>query len=117
MAAGWKSSRITPLLGLAFLISAMTPALPSACLARRAATKSRRSWRASASARTAASGRLFSAAAISWRLVAMMVSMGVYSQSFLPPVSKTTARVLSQTQVNVPFLVKRKPNPEVARAR
>ena len=50
-------------------------------------------------------------------LVAMMVWMGVYSQSFLPPVSKTTARVLSQTQVNVPFLVKRKPNPEVARAR
>ena len=50
-------------------------------------------------------------------LVAMMVWMGVYSQSFLPPVSKTTARVLSQTQVNVPFLVKRKLNPEVARAR
>ncbi len=38
-------------------------------------------------------------------LVAMMVWMGVYSQSFLPPVGKTTARVLEQTQVNVPFRV------------
>jgi hypothetical protein len=32
--------------------------------------------------------------------------MGVYSQSFLPPVSRTTARVLEQTQVNVPFEVR-----------
>ena len=39
-------------------------------------------------------------------LIAMMVWMGVYSQSFLPPVSKTTARVLEQTQVNVPFEVR-----------
>jgi NADH-quinone oxidoreductase subunit M len=39
-------------------------------------------------------------------LIAMMVWMGVYSQSFLPPVSKTTARVLEQTQVNVPFQVR-----------
>ncbi|MBZ5623471.1 MAG: NADH-quinone oxidoreductase subunit M [Acidobacteriia bacterium] len=38
-------------------------------------------------------------------LIAMMVWMGVYSQSFLPPVSKVTARVLEQTQVNVPFRV------------
>jgi NADH-quinone oxidoreductase subunit M len=53
-------------------------------------------------------------------LVAMMVWMGVYSQSFLPPVSKATARVLEQTQVNVPFRVglpaHRGANPEVARA-
>ena len=39
-------------------------------------------------------------------LLAMMVWMGVYSQSFLPPVSRTTARVLEQTQVNVPFEVR-----------
>jgi len=38
-------------------------------------------------------------------LIVMMVWMGVYSQSFLAPVSKTTARVLDQTQVNVPFRV------------
>src|SRR5258705_505258 len=38
-------------------------------------------------------------------LVVMMVWMGVYSQSFLTPVSKATARVLEQTQVNVPFRV------------
>ena len=39
-------------------------------------------------------------------LIVMMVWMGVYSQSFLPPVSKTTALVLEQTQVNVPFRVR-----------
>ena len=50
-------------------------------------------------------------------LIAMMVWMGVYSQTFLPPVGKTTARVLSQTQVNVPFQVQLKPQTEVARAR
>ncbi len=33
-------------------------------------------------------------------LVAMMIWMGVYSQSFLPPIGQTTARVLEQTQVN-----------------
>jgi len=38
-------------------------------------------------------------------LIIMMVWMGVYSQTFLPPVSKTTARVLDQAQVNVPFRV------------
>ena len=37
--------------------------------------------------------------------IVMMVWMGVYSQSFLPPVSKVTARVLDQAQVNVPFKV------------
>ncbi len=35
-------------------------------------------------------------------LIAMMVWMGVYSQSFLPPVSKVTARVLEQSSINVP---------------
>jgi NADH-quinone oxidoreductase subunit M len=39
-------------------------------------------------------------------LIAMMVWMGVYSQTFLPPVSRTTAHVLEQTQVNVPFQVR-----------
>ena len=34
-------------------------------------------------------------------LIAMMVWMGMYSQSFLPAVRKTTARILEQTQVNV----------------
>src|SRR5580658_8215165 len=43
-------------------------------------------------------------------LVAMMVWMGVYSQSFLPPIGQTTARVLEQTQVNVPFRVQIHPN-------
>ncbi len=38
-------------------------------------------------------------------LIVMMVWMGVYSRSFLPPVGKTTALVLEQSQVNVPFRV------------
>jgi len=38
-------------------------------------------------------------------LIVMMVWMGVYSQSFLPPVGKNTARVLEQTNVNVPYRV------------
>ena len=38
-------------------------------------------------------------------LIVMMVWMGVYPQSFLPPVGKVTAKVLDQTQVNVPFRV------------
>jgi NADH-quinone oxidoreductase subunit M len=38
-------------------------------------------------------------------LAVMMVWMGVYSQSFLPPVSKVTAHVLDQAQINVPFKV------------
>jgi len=49
-------------------------------------------------------------------LIAMMVWMGVYSQSFLPPVSKTTAGVLEQTQINVPFRVQAMP-PEASHAR
>jgi NADH-quinone oxidoreductase subunit M len=39
-------------------------------------------------------------------LIAMMVWMGVYPQSFLPLVSAATARVLEQTKVNVPFQVR-----------
>jgi NADH-quinone oxidoreductase subunit M len=38
-------------------------------------------------------------------LLAMMVWMGVYSQSFLLQVSKVNAHVLEQTQVNVPYRV------------
>ena len=34
-----------------------------------------------------------------------MVWMGVYSQTFLPPIGKTTASILSQSQINVPFRV------------
>jgi NADH-quinone oxidoreductase subunit M len=39
-------------------------------------------------------------------LIVLMVWMGIYSQSFLPAVRKTTARILDQTQVNVQFQVK-----------
>jgi NADH-quinone oxidoreductase subunit M len=49
-------------------------------------------------------------------LIVMMVWMGVYSQSFLPPVSRNTARILEQTQVNVPFRVELKRGAEVSRA-
>jgi NADH-quinone oxidoreductase subunit M len=53
-------------------------------------------------------------------LIAMMVWMGVYSQSFLPPVSTSTALILKQTKVNVSYRVQidRKPETtEVADAR
>jgi NADH-quinone oxidoreductase subunit M len=51
-------------------------------------------------------------------LIVMMVWMGIYSQSFLPAVRKTTARILDQTQVNVQFQVKTPAIPaEVAHAR
>jgi hypothetical protein len=50
-------------------------------------------------------------------LVAMMVWMGVYSQTFLPPVGKVTARVLAQCEVNVPYRVQTRPGSEVAHAR
>jgi len=51
-------------------------------------------------------------------LVVMMVWMGVYSQSFLPAVRRTTARILAQTQVNVQFQVRAPAHAtEVARAR
>ena len=54
MSAGMKSARITPLLGLAFLISAITAAWPAVILARSAPTKSRVSTRLSASRRMSA---------------------------------------------------------------
>jgi NADH-quinone oxidoreductase subunit M len=38
-------------------------------------------------------------------LIVMMVWMGVFSQSFLPPVSQNTARILKQTNVNVSYRV------------
>ncbi len=55
-------------------------------------------------------------------LIAMMVWMGMYSQSFLPAVGRTTAHILDQTQVNVQFQVKQNPRElsspnEVAHAR
>jgi NADH-quinone oxidoreductase subunit M len=50
-------------------------------------------------------------------LIVMMVWMGVYSQSFLPPVSKATARVLEQTHINVPERVELRQRAEVAHAR
>ncbi len=49
-------------------------------------------------------------------LIVMMVWMGVYSQSFLPPVGKVNARVLDQAQVNVPFRVDARPVEEALRA-
>jgi NADH-quinone oxidoreductase subunit M len=53
-------------------------------------------------------------------LIVMMVWMGVYSQSFLPPVGQNTARILQQTSVNVPYRVQMErpaAGTEVARAR
>ncbi len=48
-------------------------------------------------------------------LAVMMVWMGVYSQSFLQPVSKVTAHVLDQAQINVPFKVQLRPPPARSR--
>jgi NADH-quinone oxidoreductase subunit M len=53
-------------------------------------------------------------------LIVMMVWMGVYSQSFLPQVSRNTALVLKQTNVNVSYRVQapsKDGSVEVARAR
>jgi NADH-quinone oxidoreductase subunit M len=50
-------------------------------------------------------------------LILMMVWMGVYPQSFLPPVGKVNARVLQQTEVNVPFRVQVPTSVEAANAR
>jgi NADH-quinone oxidoreductase subunit M len=65
--------------------------------------------------------------AVAVPLIAMMLWMGVYAQTFLPPVTKATARVLDQAQINVPFRVQLRPPsgraghsqapPEVASAR
>ena len=69
-----KSARSTPLLGLAFLTSAITALWPAAILARSAPSKSRVSTRLYASARIASSGIFFCAAAISSRLTATILS-------------------------------------------
>jgi NADH-quinone oxidoreductase subunit M len=45
-------------------------------------------------------------------LIAMMVWMGMYSQSFLPAVRKTTARILDQTQVGIQIRVQAPPAPD-----
>jgi NADH-quinone oxidoreductase subunit M len=50
-------------------------------------------------------------------LILMMLWMGMGSQDFLPPVGKVNARVLEQTQVNVPFHVQNANNAEAANAR
>jgi NADH-quinone oxidoreductase subunit M len=42
-------------------------------------------------------------------LIVMMVWMGVYSQTFLPAVSRSTAAILEQTKMNVRFQVKMEP--------
>jgi NADH-quinone oxidoreductase subunit M len=49
-------------------------------------------------------------------LIVMMVWMGVYSQSFLPPVRRNTDRILEQTNVNVPYRVQLTPLVEQAGA-
>src|SRR3990167_6150100 len=73
MSAGMKSSRNTPLLGLAFLISAITAAWPLAILALMEPSKSRVSKRLSASKRTTSSGFFLRAAAISSCLTATIL--------------------------------------------
>jgi NADH-quinone oxidoreductase subunit M len=50
-------------------------------------------------------------------LAVMMVWMGVYPQTFLPPIGKTTASILSQSQINVPFRVELQRPVEAANAR
>jgi len=47
-------------------------------------------------------------------LLVMMVWMGVYSQTFLPPVGKINARIIEQTNVNVPYRVQSPPTPRAA---
>jgi NADH-quinone oxidoreductase subunit M len=49
-------------------------------------------------------------------LIVMMVWMGTYTRTFLPPVTTATARVLAQTEVNVRFQVRRPPAPAAQRA-
>src|SRR6266566_3279524 len=70
MAAGSKIGRNTPLLGLAFLISAITAERPEAILARSAPPKSRGLGDDAARARISLKGTAASAAASSLALVA-----------------------------------------------
>src|SRR3990167_4060222 len=84
MSAGMNSSRNTPLLGLAFLISAITAAWPAVILARSAPSKSRVSTRLSASKRTTSSGFFLRAAAISSCLTAtILLRMSLMGLIFL----------------------------------
>ncbi len=51
-------------------------------------------------------------------LLVLMVWMGTYTQSFLPPITKSSAAILEQTKVNVDFQVKRQTSSqELANAR
>ena len=50
-------------------------------------------------------------------LVVMMVWMGVYTRSFLPPIGAANAAVLRQSEVNVQFLVEREERPVNVEAR
>src|SRR6202521_3009193 len=72
MAAGSKIGRNTPLLGLAFLISAITAERPAAILARSAPAKSRGAGDASARLPISLKGTAAFAAASSLALVARM---------------------------------------------
>src|SRR3990167_2055003 len=84
MSAGMNSSRNTPLLGLAFLISAITADWPAVILARSAPSKSRVSTRLSASKRTTSSGFFLRAAAISSCLTAtILLRMSLMGLIFL----------------------------------
>src|SRR6266446_5644203 len=70
IAVGSKLARNTPLLGLAFLISAITADSPAAIFARNAPSKSRGGGAARAARSVSANGRTRLAAAISSALVA-----------------------------------------------
>lgn len=74
MAAGSKFARSNPLLGLAFLISAITAGVPATILLRRAAEKSRGGGMLFTAACSAESGVLALAAATSFTLTARMRS-------------------------------------------
>jgi NADH-quinone oxidoreductase subunit M len=51
-------------------------------------------------------------------LLILMVWMGTFTQTFLPPITKSSAALLEQTKVNVDFQVKRHiPRQELANAR
>jgi NADH-quinone oxidoreductase subunit M len=50
-------------------------------------------------------------------LLVLMVWMGTATQTFLPPITNSSARILDQTKVNVDFQVKGRSFREVARAR
>ena len=47
-------------------------------------------------------------------MVVMMFWMGIYTQTFLPPVSAANAKILDQTKVNVEYKVDAKPRTSVS---